>query len=73
MILGGLVMGIDSTIGIGWSLMGRPCQRMIDAFRDGKLDVAKREQYKIQEAFEQLHCATGPFFNYYSSSDDKEG
>lgn len=57
-------MGIDSTIGIGWSLMGRPCQRMIDEFRAGNIEAAKREQFKIQEAFEQLQCATGILFTH---------
>jgi len=47
--LGGLAMGLTSAIGVSFSMLGRPFNRMISAFNAGDITSARHEQYKVQE------------------------
>jgi len=58
MFLGALAMGIPSSIGMSWSLMGRAGNRLLNAFQTGDLETARWEQTKIQDA---LFAITGTY------------
>jgi len=53
--LGAMAMGINSSIGIAYSILGKPFNRMISFFENGDLENARAEQYKIQEFFRRTH------------------
>jgi len=53
--LGALAMGIKSSIGIGYSILGKPFNRLIVSYDKGDLENARVEQYKVQEFFRRTH------------------
>jgi len=53
--LGAMAMGIKSSIGIGYSILGKPFNRMIASFEKNDLESARKEQYKVQEFFRRTH------------------
>jgi len=55
MFISGLAMGIDSGIGIAFSLIAKPCARIRDAFHRGDIKAAQLEQYKVQKFWSTTH------------------
>jgi len=53
--LGAMAMGIKSSIGISYSIIGKPFNRLIASFEKGDLEAARKEQYKVQEFFRRTH------------------
>jgi len=53
--LGAMAMGIKSSIGIAYSILGKPFNRLIANFEKGDLDAARADQYKVQEFFRRTH------------------
>jgi N-acetylneuraminate lyase len=53
--LGAMAMGIKSSIGIAYGILGKPFNRLIRSFEKGDLETARAEQYKVQEFFRRTH------------------
>jgi len=54
-MLGALSMGIKSFIGISFSIVGKTCNRLIKAFEEGNLTLAREEQIRIVEFMNRTH------------------
>jgi N-acetylneuraminate lyase len=47
--LAGMALGMPSSVGLSWSLMGRFWHRMHKAFQAGNMDTAREEQLRINQ------------------------
>jgi N-acetylneuraminate lyase len=47
MLIGAMAMGVESAIGITFSILGKTCTRMFNAFQKGDIETARKEQRTV--------------------------
>lgn len=57
MLVGAMAMGIDSAIGIAFSILGKPCDRIFRNVHAGKFEEARNDQYMVQQFWNLTHQA----------------